>query len=88
MKACKGLEGASPLNKGIMTKGIEKSNITRRSTMTGGETYISWSTIFDEENLMEQYVKKQLDRGSTWAPHFPLMSRGREMIKSGEYFHQ
>lgn len=31
--------------KSIIEEGVSKRNITRRSTMTGGATYISWSTI-------------------------------------------
>jgi len=41
MKACKGLGGASPLKKGILTNGVAKINITGRSNMTGGATYLS-----------------------------------------------
>jgi len=42
----------------------------------GGETYLSSKTIIDEENMMEQ----QLDRGSTRAPHFPLMLKGGKFV--------
>ena len=40
----------------------------RKSTMAGVLTYL-WRTTIHEE-------KKQLDRGSIWAPRFPLMSKG------------
>ena len=52
----------------------------RKRTMTGGVTFL-WRITIDEE-------KKQLDRGSTWAPRFPLMSKGEKILEGHEYCHQ
>ena len=39
-----------------------------------------WWRKYDEE--------KQIDRGSSWAPHLPLMSKGERMLEGQEYNHQ
>ena len=52
----------------------------RKRTRIGGVTYL-WRTTIDEQ-------KKKLDMGSTWAPHFPLMSKGERMLEWKEYCHQ
>ena len=51
----------------------------KKRTMTRGATYLTWRTIIDEGNMKKQHAKKQLDRGSTWAPHLPSMTKGENV---------
>ena len=72
----------------LFDQGRGSMYIKKENSMTGGATYLSCRTIIDEENKKKQHVEKQLDRGSTWAPCLPLMSKGERVLEGKEYFHQ
>ena len=42
---------------------------------------ISLKMEANEATCIKEEIKKQLDKGSTWAPHFPLMSKGERMLE-------